>query len=282
MRLIIPVIAAAALFGCGHTLPTELSDARMLYGRAASGDAVKYAPGELVRAKEALDVAEKAYEEGGNRSLTRDFAYVAQRRAELAENRAAANLADAQRQVAQRTYEKELQKHERGLRSNLSEAERQLSESQRKLTESQARARQVDLEAAEERRARIQAESKIAALEEHLFTLSGSVLFASGQSTLLPTAFERLNDVANALLESPERRLIVEGHTDSQGSSSFNANLSQRRAEAVRSYLISRGYSPDRIVARGMGEDMPITSNGTAEGRANNRRVEIKLEKPPR
>ncbi|MDZ7767325.1 MAG: OmpA family protein [Melioribacteraceae bacterium] len=120
--------------------------------------------------------------------------------------------------------------------------------------------------------------AKLAAKEEErglVITLSGSVLFASNESVLMPAAQNKLNEVANALLESKERRITIEGHTDSQGSSSHNMDLAQKRAEAVRSYIISRGYSSDLIYAQGIGEGRPIADNNSAEGRANNRRVEI-------
>jgi len=107
-------------------------------------------------------------------------------------------------------------------------------------------------------------------------------LFASNVSTLLPAAQDRLNRVADALLTTKERKLIVEGHTDSQGSSGYNQELAQRRADVVRSYLISRGYSGDLIQAVGIGEDRPVTTNDNAEGRANNRRVEIVVNNTPK
>jgi outer membrane protein OmpA-like peptidoglycan-associated protein len=71
----------------------------------------------------------------------------------------------------------------------------------------------------------------------------------------------------------------VEGYTDSQGSDTYNLDLSQRRADAVRDYLVHRGYDSSRVQAHGIGEGRPIADNATAEGRANNRRVEIVLER---
>jgi outer membrane protein OmpA-like peptidoglycan-associated protein len=110
-----------------------------------------------------------------------------------------------------------------------------------------------------------------------IVTLSGSVLFPSNKATLLPAAETRLNDVSDALMSTKERSITIEGYTDSRGSDDTNIALSQRRAEAVRSYLVSRGYEGDRIQARGLGKSQPIASNDNAEGRANNRRVEIVL-----
>jgi outer membrane protein OmpA-like peptidoglycan-associated protein len=108
------------------------------------------------------------------------------------------------------------------------------------------------------------------------------VLFASNRAVLLPEARTRLDQVAAVLLTTHERHLIVEGHTDSQGSVNFNMDLSQRRADAVRSYLVERGYQGDLIQAHGMGKGSPIADNASPEGRANNRRVEIVIEHEPR
>jgi OOP family OmpA-OmpF porin len=95
----------------------------------------------------------------------------------------------------------------------------------------------------------------------------------------LSSAQVKLDQVANALLSVSARNIIVEGHTDSRGSESYNQGLSQRRADAVRNYLVQRGYPSDRIQSRGKGEGSPIADNASSEGRANNRRVEIIIER---
>jgi hypothetical protein len=109
-------------------------------------------------------------------------------------------------------------------------------------------------------------------------TLSGSVLFASGAVDLLPAARDRLTAVADVLKQT-QQPLLIEGHTDSQGPDAFNEDLSYRRAERVREFLISQGVPSDRVDVRGLGEYRPVASNATAEGRANNRRVEIIIER---
>jgi outer membrane protein OmpA-like peptidoglycan-associated protein len=112
-----------------------------------------------------------------------------------------------------------------------------------------------------------------------VITLSGSVLFASNKSELLPSAQKKLGDVADALnKQDPQSKMIVEGHADSQGAAEYNQELSQRRAEAVRTYLVSRGISAERVSAQGFGLTRPIADNASAEGRANNRRVEIVVQ----
>jgi outer membrane protein OmpA-like peptidoglycan-associated protein len=108
------------------------------------------------------------------------------------------------------------------------------------------------------------------------------VLFKSDTHQLLPIAENKLEQVAAALVDTPdERQIVVEGHTDSRGSNAYNENLSRKRAEAVRTFLISKGISANRIVAVGKGESQPVANNRTADGRANNRRVEIVVA-PPR
>ena len=84
-----------------------------------------------------------------------------------------------------------------------------------------------------------------------------------------------LDDVATTLLSHPELRLEVAGHTDSEGDDAYNLDLSQRRAESVRTYLVSRGIDPDKLSARGYGEQRPVGTNNSADGRAANRRVEL-------
>jgi len=108
-----------------------------------------------------------------------------------------------------------------------------------------------------------------------VITLSGSVLFASNKDALLPAAKERLSQVADALKTQDDHKIVVEGHTDSQGSADLNQGLSDRRAQSVVTFLVSRGVPADKIRAEGLGLTRPVADNGTAEGRANNRRVEI-------
>ncbi len=121
--------------------------------------------------------------------------------------------------------------------------------------------------------------AKMAALKQEarglVITLSGAVTFVTNESTLLPAATASLNNVAAALKATPDRNIIVEGHTDSVGSHAYNMDLSQRRAEAVRLYLISQGVPQEMIKAQGIGPDRPVADNRSPEGRANNRRVEI-------
>jgi outer membrane protein OmpA-like peptidoglycan-associated protein len=103
------------------------------------------------------------------------------------------------------------------------------------------------------------------------------VLFKTGSFELLPGARERLAKVSGVVLAYPSLHLQVEGHTDSVGGDDYNQNLSEHRAEAVRDYLVQQGIAAGSIEARGFGKTQPIASNDNAEGRQQNRRVELVL-----
>jgi outer membrane protein OmpA-like peptidoglycan-associated protein len=101
------------------------------------------------------------------------------------------------------------------------------------------------------------------------------VLFDTGKYTLLPGAREKLAKLSGIILAYPSLKLEVEGHTDSVGTDEYNMKLSENRANAVRDYLVQQGIDASSIGARGFGEGQPVATNDTAEGRQQNRRVEI-------
>lgn len=263
--LITIIFTGLIIIGCGATLPpSELVDARQAFQRASTGQAAQLVPAELHKAQLALEAAEKSFQDDPDSYQTRDLAYIADRKSKTAEALAvtfAENTATAQAKKEYETTQAEL------LKSKTEQVEK-------------------------EQKARIDAEknasdamdelAKLAAVKEEarglVITLSGNVLFASNASELLPGAKDQLNRVAEALLTTKNRNLTIEGHTDAQGSSGYNQELGQRRADVVRSYLISRGYDSNLIQTRGIGEERPVANNNTAEGRANNRRVEIVVD----
>ena len=102
------------------------------------------------------------------------------------------------------------------------------------------------------------------------------VNFEFDSARLTQNSYEELNRTARSLREWPEVRVEIGGHTDDKGTDEYNMELSQRRAEAVRDYLMSRGISGSRLVAKGYGKTDPVNTNNTEEGRAQNRRVELK------
>ena len=110
-----------------------------------------------------------------------------------------------------------------------------------------------------------------------LVNLPDGVTFDVGSSTLRPAFRATLDKVATSMIEYPNSLIDVYGHTDSTGSDVFNQRLSEQRAATVMNYLISRGVPAARLRSQGFGETMPVASNDTTDGRARNRRVEIKI-----
>lgn len=265
-------LAALSLFvsaGCAHNPPKELLDARSAYKEAAAGMATQENPAQLHTAHNALGVAEQSYEEDGDSEHTRDLAYVAMRTAQRAEVEAKVmrNEKDLARFQTDKTASegREL----RSLRSEYDVQQQRLSTSEAARKDSEQRAAQASADLA-----------RIATVKQEprgmVITLSGEVLFTSGKAELLPAAQAKLSEVARALTQqTPGATIVVEGHTDHRGSEAMNLDLSARRAEAVRNYLTAHGVAQDRIRAEGLGFSRPLGDNKTAEGRANNRRVEI-------
>ena len=137
----------------------------------------------------------------------------------------------------------------------------------------------------EERIRQISAERDVKAMEvERLrddllrISVSSEASFAFDRAEIKPEFKPTLDKVAGVLREDPNVRITIIGFTDSIGSEDYNLRLSQRRAQATADYLVSRGVAASQILVRGLGESEPRASNATAEGRAQNRRVEIYLQ----
>jgi outer membrane protein OmpA-like peptidoglycan-associated protein len=122
---------------------------------------------------------------------------------------------------------------------------------------------------------RLMGELQAAQTSRGLVLPSGDVLFDTGQSQLKAGATRPIEQIAAFLAENPERKVQIEGFTDSQGSNEYNQQLSQRRADAVAQAIIQRGVDAPRVRAMGYGEEFPKASNDSAGSRQLNRRVEI-------
>jgi outer membrane protein OmpA-like peptidoglycan-associated protein len=270
---ILALLASYAV-GCAATPPPpELVDARAAYIRAESGPAALLKPDSLHVAKAALDEAEKSYADDPGAAKTRDLSYVAVRRAELAEVEARNAKAAQDKSRA----EKELV----GLTEvQLSHTRQQLASASERLTgtEQLLAMREATDKRAQEAIDKVSASAAGSVMKDArgtVITIPGSVLFASGKTALLAGAQAKLNTVASALKEQAERGIVVEVHTDSQGTEASNLELSQGRAQHVRDYLVAHGVPANRIRAQGLGESQPIADNNSPAGRASNRRIEI-------
>jgi outer membrane protein OmpA-like peptidoglycan-associated protein len=189
--------------------------------------------------------------------------------AEAAALRAQAENAVQQAQVAQAAAQQASAQAQQAQAAAQS-AQTQLEDTRQKLAQSDA----------ETRRLRIQNElSRIASTRSEqrglIVTLNGGILFDTGKSALKPGAKSTLSKIAKQLQTDPSLKIAVEGHTDNVGSTATNQSLSEKRANAVREYLVSAGISADHITATGKGEEAPIATNKTAAGRQQNRRVEL-------
>lgn len=111
--------------------------------------------------------------------------------------------------------------------------------------------------------------------------MPGSITFATGKADIQPSFYQTLGQLSSSFRNFKDNNLVVVGHTDSVGSPDANLGLSTRRAEAVAQYLRANGIDANRIQTSGAGSSQPIASNATADGRAQNRRVEIKLVPNP-
>jgi outer membrane protein OmpA-like peptidoglycan-associated protein len=271
------VTLLAVGWGCASTPPPkELVDARANFERAKKGLAPELAPADLDTAKQALAKAEDAFKEEPKGQTAKDLAYIADRKAQLAEANAAIERAERTRKGADKNYKETTESELAKARQQVTFGQQALAGTQQALADEQ-KARQ---EAERRAKAAMDSLAQVAAVKEEargvVITLSGAVMFASGKSTLLPIARDKLDQVAKSIKDqggSPT--LVVEGHTDTTGPRWQNMQLSQQRADAVREYLVSRGIPSDKITAIGIGPDRPVVDNATPDGRANNRRVEI-------
>jgi outer membrane protein OmpA-like peptidoglycan-associated protein len=276
--------ALAGVGGCASTTPPQdLITARNSYDRASHGPTAALDPADLHSAKESLDLAESSFTSEGDTQQTRDLAYTADRRVQIAEAHAATMASSQQQQQTLGEMHAAETSQVQKTSAQLGRANQQIAlqgqamqnQNQQILTE-QERRREAD-ERARKATADLAAFASVKQETRGLvITLSGSVLFASAKSDLLPGARVKLNEVADALSkQDPLSKIVVEGHTDSQGGVSYNQDLSQHRAQSVLDYLVSRGVAADRVSAQGFGSTRSVADNGSAEGRANNRRVEI-------
>ena len=275
------VLASVASAGCGEPPPPpkSLVDARTEYQSCKDGVAMQLDPTDVHEADLALQKAEAAWKDSQDPKDEHpiDLAIVAQRKAQIATAEALATK--AQNDLTQAKADLQA-----ALASQLQAAKGQLNQTQQQLqqTAAQAAAQKAQLADLESRlKDARDTIAKIAAVKDDsrgmVITLQGEVLFTTGKSDLKPAAMAKLDQIADAL-RGKEQPMVVFGYTDNVGTYDNNMALSQKRAQAVRDYLVTKGIPNDLISAQGKGPDMPVAENTSIEGRAQNRRVEIVVQ----
>jgi outer membrane protein OmpA-like peptidoglycan-associated protein len=252
------VVLGSVAAACQPAAPSsELVTARRVYDQARQGAAAELDPAGVQDAQASLQAAEAVHEEAPGSNRERNHAYIAIRKSELALSRAREATA--------------LDEQERIARAQGAE----MSQAAVLRAEAELRQRERELGAVLEAVAIAAAESgAMMAQEEGAVRVTG-VFFEAGSDELSPVARKQLDIIANQIESNPEASTVIEGFTDARGDETQNLELSQRRANAVREYLSSRGVDAERLEAVGLGENYPVASNTTPTGRATNRRVEI-------
>jgi len=263
---------ALAMAGCASTpKPNEaLENARSIVQSAqADPNAAKYAAVDLQAAKTDLAVADAAFIRRDEPSIAQP-AYMAAQNARLAQLRGAAKADDARVAAGQGERDRIVL----AARTNQVDSANRAANAANRAKDDANRA----TDQATENTARLQAEVdalKAKPTDRGLVLTLGDVLFETGSSTLSPGAGRNLDRLVQFLTDHPERLVQIDGFTDSIGTDSFNQDLSQHRADAVRYQLVSRGISSTRIATQGYGKAYPVASNSESGGRQLNRRVEV-------
>lgn len=280
-------IALSAFFmavgiGCGGppVPPVELTNARAELVRAKNGPANQLDPADVHEAAAALDRAEHAFSEHPDEPGTLDLARIAQLKAETAGAKANAMQADLDKTKAEQAFKDQQA-------GRLQNAQGQLQATQTDLVKTQdqlEREKAQRMKAEEALKAARLTLAQIASVKDDdrgmVVTFQGDALFKTAKWELLPGAMVKLDRVGETL-KGQERHILISGHTDNVGGdTAYNQDLSEKRANAVKTYLVSKGIPQDLISAEGHGPSQPIGDNKSTEGRSMNRRVEIIVQPP--
>lgn len=281
------LLSGLLLAACGTTPtpPPALVDARTTVHRAETDPAVlKHAPLELKKATDSLARADMLLAKGEKLGDVNSVAYVAAQQAKAAQAIAQAKgneldigAANVERERARgdaRTAEADKAKAQTGVaQQQAAAAQKQTAVAEQKVAVAQASAADAQQQTADlqQRLKDLQAQQT----ERGMLVTLGDVLFENNRADVKPGAQASLRKLADFLQQYPTRHVLIEGHTDSVGSTSSNESLSLRRADAVDAALGRMGVSTQRMDTAGYGEAYPVADNATDTNRALNRRVEV-------
>ena len=280
------VVLGASVGACGGAAlpPKALVDARSEFQQAKTGVAIQLDPTDVHEADLALQKAEAAWQDQPDDPNTIDLAVIAQRKAQIAEAQAQALKSQQDTDAAKRELMNVTSSALQNARGQLDQTKQALNKTQEQLQSEQQlsatqKAQLADMEAKlKDARDTI---AKIAAVKDDdrgmVITLQGEVLFKTGKWDLKAGAMAKLDQIADAL-KGKEQPIVVYGFTDNVGAIDMNMDLSHKRAQSVRDYLVTKGIPSDLITAQGKGPSDPISDNGSIEGRAANRRVELVVQ----
>ena len=260
MKRVILVGATAIVLAACASAPQrseQLEQARAQIQTLSQDPLAQQAAGrDLEAARKSLQQAEIALQQKQPLATVDHLAYLARRHAEAGEAR-----------VSEAHSRQEVARAQEDRNKILMDARSREAQN----AQAQSQSAQAQLASAQQQLADLQAKKT----DRGMVVTLGDVLFDTGQATLKPGANLALNRLAIFLSANPQTKIIVEGHTDSRGSDEYNEVLSERRARAVATELMSRGISTDQVQTLGRGKGYPVASNDTPEGRQQNRRVEI-------
>ena len=236
------IAISIALAACSSKPNPNLEQARANFNALQMDPlALQLAPLETKDASEFLEKSDKAYNDGAKQDKVDQLAYLTNQRVELAKQTIA--LKSAER--------------------NLKGISEQRSQAQLDAREAEIRALQEKLNAKPSDRGQV--------------VTFGDLLFDLNRAELKPAAYNNVRNLADFLRQNPERKVLIEGFTDSTGSDTYNLTLSQARADSVRRALAQQGIDMSRIRTQGFGKAYPVADNATSASRAMNRRVEITI-----
>jgi outer membrane protein OmpA-like peptidoglycan-associated protein len=264
-RVALSLAVAAILSGCSVTPQRNesLETARIVVPEVEKSSRAGVAAADIANARTSLDAANRLAGSKGKISDIDFEATNAMISAQIANEKIL--TAQANEEIANGTAQRQ------AVLIQARERESQRSADRASAARRQANASQLRVDTLEAQLADL----KVKKTERGLVLTLGDVLFDTSQATLKSGAYGTLDRLAMALQEKSGRKVLIEGHTDSVGSDENNQGLSERRAQSVQTALTQRGVARNQTTALGKGENFPVASNDSADGRRSNRRVEL-------